>query len=218
MLPIAAAVVLLGILGGAETLNFDRLSSGAMPPSWSAPAITNGKPPHWAVAPDPSAPSRHNVFAQLSSDSGRSREPLAIFDKVVCADGDLSAKFKIVKGRENASAGVVWRYQDPRNYYYLQFSANRKRITLYRMQNGNLTALPIHESAQTVSEISRDLKPDQWYVVRVVYKGGHFKVWFCNRKLFEADDNALTAAGKTGVCTRGDTVAYFDDFRIDKKS
>lgn len=219
MIPLYAALLVFGIFGGAETVNFDSLKTGSLPPYWSIAMTHSGKPPLWAVAPDPSAPSRRNVFAQLSSDVGRFRLPLAIYDKVTCRDGDLSTKFKIIRGREFATAGIVWRYQDPNNYYYLHFSADQKNIGMYRMQNGKSQAIPVTGGNPSApGATSHDIRADQWYVVRVLFKGSHVKVWFGNRRLFEADDSTFGNPGKTGLWTRGDTVAYFDDFHIDKKS
>ena len=218
MLPLYASLLLMGIFSGASTVNFDGVNPGSLPPYWTSTMTHPGRPPHWAVAPDGSAPSRHNVFAQLSSDLGRARLPMAIYDKVTCLDGDLTAKFKIIKGREAATAGVVWRFQDPNNYYYLQFSADQKTITFYRMQNGHAQAIPVIGGDSKVPGIAHEIRSDQWYIVRVLYTGSHVKVWFGNRRLFEAEDAGLLTNGKTGLWTKGDTVAYFDDFRIDKKS
>jgi hypothetical protein len=43
-------------------------------------------------------------------------------------------------------------------------------------------------------------------------------VFLGNRRLFEAAGNSIAQAGKTGLWTKGSTVASFDDFRIDKKN
>ena len=53
--------------------------------------------------------------------------------------------------------------------------------------------------------------------MRVTYKGNQATVYFNHRKVFDARDNQLQASGKVGVWTNADTVASFDDFRIDKK-
>lgn len=218
MQALPAALLIFGLFGSAETVNFDSLTTGTTPPYWTATMTHTGKPAHWAVAPDPSAPSRRNVFAQLSSEGGRGRLPLAIYDRVQCRDGDLSTKFKIVRGRENATAGLVWRFQNPDNYYYLHFSADEQNIGFYHMENGHSHVIPVLSGNNRTGVVPHELHAQQWYVVRVQFKGSHVKVWFGNRKLFEAEDTSITNSGKTGLWTRGDTVAYFDDFHIDKKS
>ena len=62
------------------------------------------------------------------------------------------------------------------------------------------------------------MKTGQWHVARVSFRGNGIKVYFGNRRLFDAEDSGLPGAGKTGVLTSGTTVASFDDFRIEKKS
>ena len=54
-------------------------------------------------------------------------------------------------------------------------------------------------------------------LLRVTYKGNQATVYFDHRKVFDAFDGGLTSAGRAGVWTKADTVAYFDDFRIDKR-
>jgi hypothetical protein len=65
--------------------------------------------------------------------------------------------------------------------------------------------------------VKHDIRPGQWYVAKVVYRGPNVRVFVGNRLLFDATDDTLLAPGKTGLWTRGDTVTAFDDFRVDKK-
>jgi hypothetical protein len=172
----------------------------------------------WEIRLDSTAPSRPNVLAQVSGAAVDSEFPLAIFDKVICRDGDLSVKFKIASGpRRVKTAGIVWRYQDPRNYYLLHFSVDEKNIVLFRVENGQTHAIPVSGARPGTFGIAHDLKAGQWYVAKVIFRGTGIRVFFGNRQLFQATDDTLDVPGKTGVWTRGGTIASFDDFRIDKK-
>jgi hypothetical protein len=154
----------------------------------------------------------------VSGVASSSEFPLAIFDKVVCRDGDLSVKFKIAaNARRVKTAGIVWRYQDPQNYYLLNFSVDERNIGLFRVQNGQLHPLKVLHGRPGDTGVSHDLRTEQWYVAKVIFRGNSFHVLFGNRELFDALDDSLPAAGKTGLWTRGGTVASFDDFRIDRK-
>jgi hypothetical protein len=144
--------------------------------------------------------------------------PLAVYDKVICRDGDLSMKFKIVPNtRRVKAAGIVFRYQDPQNYYLLELSVDQKSIVLYRIQNGQMHPVPVIHGRPGDVGVSRELRTGQWYETKVMFRGDHFKVLFDNRELFFADDNSISNPGKTGLWTRGGTVAFFDDYRIDRK-
>jgi hypothetical protein len=216
--PVAAFVsfTLFGL--GSATVNFDNLKPGAFPPFWTPAATGPTQSSRWEVQRDGSAPSRPNVFAQESGVAGNSEFPLAIFDKVICRDGDLSVKFKIAaNARRVKTAGIVWRYQDPRNYYLLNFSVDERNIALFRVQNGQLHPIPVLHGRPGDIGVSHDLRTGQWYVAKVIFRGNSFHVFFGNRQLFDALDDSLPSAGKTGLWTRGGTVASFDDFRIDRK-
>ena len=204
-------LVLTGLLAASPgSVNFDGLKLGTAPLNWTVV-------PGWRVLFDPTAPSRGNVLGQTAATAGE-QEAVAVFDPVVCRDGDLSVKFRIDPKGTGRTAGIVWRYQDSKNYYLLDFSASQKRVELYRVQNGVRLPLRVRGSRPGVFAISHEVKTGQWHVARVSFRGNGIKVYFGNRRLFDAEDSGLPGAGKTGVLTSGTTVASFDDFRIEKKS
>jgi hypothetical protein len=43
-------------------------------------------------------------------------------------------------------------------------------------------------------------------------------VFFDGNKIMDVEDDTFTAAGKTGLWTKADSVTWFDDFQIDKKN
>jgi hypothetical protein len=201
---------LFGLLG--DGVSFDNQKLGHLPVYWTATAMGTrvAQSSHWEVRQDATAPSRPNVFEQLASTLPDAEDALAIYDKVICRDGDLSVKFKMAGGaRRVKEAGMVWRYQDQRNYYVLRFSVEDKNVGLFRVQDGRLRP--------AAAMAKHDVRTGEWYVAKVVFRGSHFKVFVGNRQLFEATDDTLETTGKTGLWTRGGTVASFDDFRVDKK-
>ena len=214
----AGVIAALSLFGfGADSVNFDSVRPGEVPPNWK---FANARPAdkvRWEVRFDPTAPSRGNVLENVSGSPREYDFSVAVFDKVDCRDGDLSVKFKIDGGRATRTAGIVWRYQDQNNYYLLHFSADEKNVVLFRVQNGKARVIPIEGAEPGRFGIAHDIRVGQWYVAKVIFRGSKFRVLFGNRRLFEADDPGISTAGKTGVWTRGHTTASFDDFRLDKK-
>lgn len=199
----------------SETVNFDGARPGTTPPYWT-PRITHATvPPQWEVIRDPRAPTRQNVLAQVSAASSDSEY---IYDRTLCADGDLSVKFKITGGKGDRTAGIVWRYQDENNYYLLDFSAGENRISLYRMQNGQIVPIPVIGAKAGQQGVKHEIHVNQWYVAKVSFQGSKMQVSFGNRRLFDAVDTGIAAQGKTGLWTRGGTVAEFDDYRVARKA
>lgn len=144
-----------------------------------------------------------------SADSRRDLS-VALLDKSACRNGDISVDLKLVSGKFDESAGIVWRYQDPGNYYFALTSAGRHMVGIYRKENNTVT-LVAH------SPIPHLINDREWNLLRVVFRGPRVSLYFGHRKLIDAQDNTFAGAGKAGVWTKADTEAYFDNFRVDKK-
>jgi hypothetical protein len=217
-LPFLAFAVLSFLGLGAEKVDFDMLAPKAAPPDWSIAHTHSGPPGDWIVHRDPSAPSRPNVLSQMSHAGSRFEFEIAVFDKVTCRDGDLSAKIRLPSGSGSKTAGLIWRYQDPNNFYMLHLSADQRNVVLFRVQDGKAEEIPAKGAKPGSFGVSHDVRPGVWYLARVVYRGPRIRVFLGNRLLFDATDSVISQAGKTGIWTKGSTVASFDDFRIDKKN
>jgi hypothetical protein len=197
----------------AININFDALKSGELPAGWTPPQGTQ-----WIVQHDPSAPSRPNVLASRLSKAGLgARHPVCFFDQVTCTDCDISVKMKILSGKVGQDAGVVFRATDSNNYYLVRLSVREHNVAMFRVQDGHFEPNRVNNHKGATFGVPRPLKVGDWNLLRVTYKGNQANVYFNHRKVFEANDASLKAPGRAGVWTNADTVAYFDDFRIDKK-
>ena len=93
----------------AQTENFDKVPAGGLPAGWEA-GVTGMGSPKWAVAADPSAPSKPNVLMQ----SGSGSFPWAVKKDVSIGDGFVETKFKAISGKEDQAGGIVWRWKNGR--------------------------------------------------------------------------------------------------------
>ena len=50
-------------------------------------------------------------------------------------------KFKLISGRVDQAAGLVWRYRDENNYYIVRANALEDNVVLYKVENGRRTPL-----------------------------------------------------------------------------
>ena len=207
---IIASLAIAGF--GAESADYDAARQGQLPPGWSSPSSHK-----WEVRSDKTAPSHPNVLRGESTPDKDSEAPLAVFNKVVCRDGDLSVKFRIDGGQGGNAAGIVWRYQDPNNYYLLSLSADERNVVLRRVRSGVSEVVAASGGKPAAVGVSEDIRPGQWHVVKVAFRGPKVTVYFGNRSLFTADDSGILTAGRTGLWVKGAKGAAFDDFRIDKK-
>jgi hypothetical protein len=201
----------------ATSINFDSVKRGELPPGWTSTVTNHGQPSHWVVQPDPTAPSRPNVLAQSSKGGLRYRFPLCLFDRVTALDGDISVKMKILSGKDDQDAGVVFRATDQNNYYLVRASAREHNIVMFRVKDGHFEPIRCNGARMGSYGVLHPIKIGDWNLLRVTYKGSQATVYFNHRKVFEASDSAFNSPGRAGVWTNADTTAYFDDFRIDKK-
>jgi len=203
----------------AISINFDAMKLGEMPADWTPVTTNQDSPPHWIVKHDPTAPSRPNVLAQSSKGGLRYRFPVCLFNKITCLDGDISVRMKIISGKDDQDAGVVFRVADQNNYYLVRASARDHNIVMFRVKDGHFEPIRVNTNSGNIGPygVRHPIKIGDWNLLRVTYKGSQATVYFNHRKVFDARDNALNAPGRAGVWTNADTVAYFDDFRIDKK-
>ncbi len=197
-----------------ETADFDKMKTGVAPSGWTFPNTQRSEPGRWIVHPDATASSKPNVLAQLTAFKQRNQFAVALDDHGNCSDGDLSVNLKVVSGQNSQDAGLIWRYQDPRNFYALSVDAIGDKLTVDKTVDGKSSA--VMQSGK-ISSVSHRIDPQEWNLVKIVYRDQHSTIYFNHRKLLDVDDSSIMKAGKTGIWTRGDTVAYFDDFRIDKR-
>ena len=210
---VGAVLAFWGALGGGSgRIDFDGLRAGAVPPNWVMERA------RLQVKLDPTAPSQPNVLQLTPEQQDKTGSSVAVFNPVVCRDGDVTVKFRMGSGPNAKAAGIVWRYRDAGNYYLLDFSADRKDVQLVRVKDGVAQPLRVSAAKPGTTGVFHDLKAGQWYVARVVFRGDSIRVMLGNRKLFEAWDSGLQMAGRSGVSSRGGSGVSFDDFRIEKRS
>ena len=194
------AVLALSAVGAilAQTVNFDSLTPGALPPGWTATKTGTGTA-KWTIEKDTTAPSPPNVLKQ----SGQATYPICLKDDTNLKDGFVEVKFKPISGKEDQAGGVIWRAKDSNNYYIARANALEDNVTIYHTISGRRT-----EKKRANMKVASN----QWHTLRVDFQGAHFTVAFDGKKALDWDDETFKDAGKVGVWTKADSVTLFDDF------
>ena len=190
-------------LAAAETVNFDDMKVGTVPPGWTATQTGTGAA-KWSVDKDASAPSKPNVLKQ----SGQATFPVCIKNDTNIKDGFVEVKFKPVAGKEDQAGGVIWRVQDANNYYIARANALENNVTIYYTIRGKR----IEKKRANIKVAS-----SAWHTLRVDFSGNRFTVTFDGKKAIEWDDDTFKNAGKVGVWTKADSITEFDDFTYTSK-
>ncbi len=173
-----------------------------------------GAAPHWEIARDDTSPGSPLVLAQTSRDETAGRFPLAVWERTAIRDGEVSVAFKAVAGSIDRAAGVVWRYQDPNNYYIVRANALENNVVLYKVENGVRASIAPKGLPSRAYGVKHEVPGGRWNVLHVVFDNSVFTVFFNGEKLFEVEDLTFKQAGKTGVWTKADSLTYFNNFTI----
>lgn len=182
----------------ADTVTFDNVKTGALPPGWTGTHTGTGTA-KWGIVADDSAPSKPNVLKQ----SGEATYPVCIKDDTKLKDGFVEVKFKPVSGKEDQAGGVIWRCKDKDNYYVARANALEGNVTIYHTVKGKRSEK---------KRINTKVASNQWHTLRVDFKGQFFVVTFDGKKAFTWKDDTFKDSGKVGVWTKADSTTLFDDF------
>lgn len=187
-------------------INFDTFEVGKTPTGFSTALTGGGGPVSWMIQEDSTAPSGGKVLAQTSSDTTDYRFPLCVYDKFTGRNVEVSVKFKAISGKVDQAAGLVARLQDKDNYYIVRANAIEDNVRLYKVVGG---------SRKQFAGVKAKVSSGEWHTLKLEVKGKHFRVFFDDKLLFEADDDTFKEAGKVGLWTKADSVTYFDDLKIE---
>jgi len=183
----------------AEMVTFDKVKPGRLPAGWIS-GVTGKGSPKWAVAPDPTAPSKPNVLMQ----SGSGAFPWCVKKAASLADGFVEVRFKPISGNEDQAGGLVWRWKDGDNYYVARANALENNVSLYYTERG---------TRNTIKYVDAPVQAGKWHTLRVTFSGKHITVSLDGKSYLEEDDAHIAAPGAVGVWTKADSVTAFDDFR-----
>jgi hypothetical protein len=201
----------------SEVVRFAGTVVGAVPAGWSVAMTHAGAPPRWEIVRDESAPDPPLVLAQTSADDTAGRFPLAIWDRTTIRDGEVSVAFKAVAGRVDRAAGIVWRYQDPNNYYIVRANALENNVVLYKVERGVRLSIAPKGRPSRAYGVKHEVPSGRWNMLKVVFKDNVFVVFLNGEQLFQVEDRTFRSAGKTGLWTKADSQTYFSRFTVMKQ-
>ena len=183
---------------------FDDDKVGAPPPGFTLAAGRDASADRWAVRRD------GNVRALVHE--GKASPPdsftVAIYSGGQYGDVEVSVRFKATGG--GRTAGLVWKYQDPMNYYVAQLDLVRQEVAVYRVASGNRIRIE--------REDDLELDPDAWHSLRIRQEDGQIRFYLAGIRIMTERDRFPRATANVGIWVTGDSTVMFDDFRIEEKS
>jgi hypothetical protein len=223
---VALVVVLLPGWGGGEEpmdlmIDFQQYRYGIPPEEFDydatgpyGPVLIAGRP-FWRTYVDLFAPSPQFVIIQASTLAEPDHYPIALLKDVWVKDVTLTVWVKPMGGEVGKSAGILWRAQDEDDYYAVLIDPLDDQLHLLEMVGGQpyeLAAVPIEVDVEF--ERQEPSATWGWYALRAESEGDQISVGFQGEKVLEVTDTTFRRAGRVGFITHADSVALFDDFRV----
>jgi hypothetical protein len=188
----------------SRKMTFDDDAVGSPPSGWEFARTGQGAEGKWVVRADKEKPGNH-LLVQESADSTDYRFPLAVVKQGSYKDVTLLVRARPVSGEVDQGFGMVWRYQDAKNYYITRCNADEDNCTIYHTVAGRRR--PFQNKPVKVAK-------NTWHTLKLEAAGNHFVVWFDGTKVLDATDDTFKDAGRVGLWTKADSVIQFDDFTI----
>ncbi len=206
------------LTGRGEERSFDwsQLAEGNVPTNYVSMLAGKGEPGQWRVLMD-DVPSllgtvtanakspRKAVIAQISRQLADERYPILLPTTEEYGDFTLTVRFKTVSGVMEQMAGMAFRIQDERNYYYIRASTKGSTFRFAKVVDG-VRSDPIGPEVE--------IAPQVWHEMKIQCDGNHIRSWLDGKDLLPTLTDTSFRQGKIGFWTKSDSVSYFTDLHI----
>ena len=192
--------------GNETRFDFESGSAGEFPAGFSSDRTGDGPLGKWVLDPGDGAPLRGQVLAQVDPGATESRYLVCVASTGAARDARTWTHFQTRSGEVDQAAGIVVRYQDPRNYYLARANSLEGNVRFYKIVDGTRKQLG---SALT------SVTPKVWHKLLVEARGAKFRIEYDGSTLFTVEDETITRGGKSGLWTKADSVTWFDDLTIE---
>jgi Domain of Unknown Function (DUF1080) len=154
----------------------------------------------WVVEDMAGAPVGKKVLMQKATKNA--------FNVIVAPSGpysdvDVSVKFDPLSGKEDASGGIVFRFNDGK-YYVVHANGLENNFRLYYYDRGR---------RQLASASVKAPPLGQWHMIRVVAVGDHIQAWLDGTLYLDHHDSRFKS-GRVGLWTKADSITAFNDLTI----
>ena len=160
---------------------------GKLPAGWKAAQTGEGEGSVWKIVADDTAPSKSGfVLAQTAA------SPRPLFNLCVAEEGDykdveVQVAFKAVRGKEDQGGGIVWRYQDAKNYYVARMNPLETTYRVYKVVAGKRTQMGTKEDLK--------IPAGEWHVLKIKQVGEHIEC-FAGRQEISASEGRHVHEGR----------------------
>lgn len=197
-------VALTAVVAAAQSnRTFEDDLIGSPPKGFLFPVTREAAPDKWLVRRE----GDNALLAHVGDTNGGSGFALAVLDGLRYGDLTIAARLKLVGG--DRAGGVVWRFQDSRNYCMVRVDLSRQEIGLFRVVDGNRIRIERDDDLE--------LDPNAWHTLKIVQKDERARIYLNGIRVLQERDRSFRGPGGVGLWSAGAAVVYFDDFRAEEQ-
>jgi hypothetical protein len=197
----------LSVRGAELSFDFGRPDAGVVPPGFTNVLAGEGSNPLWLAVVDNSGGASNGVVITRPTRSMKDEHfPMCVYQRQKFDDFTLTTRFKIEDGIAEQMAGIVFRFQDEKNFYVIRASALGNNLRFYKVVGG-IRSQPIGPSLP--------IKLGEWHELKIECRVNKIRAWLNGLEaLPELKDTSFTV-GKIGFWTKSDSVVGFGETRIE---
>ena len=208
-LPLVASAIMAASVSVAASqapalFTFDQVAAGALPAGFTTASFRQPAPGPWAVNRAGGGAALNH--AGVPDGTGWS---LALAPDPAPAAFRVTARMRLSGG--SRAGGLVWHYQDARNFMAAVLDIGDGDLELFRVSDGNRIRLEDRDGLELDSQA--------WHTLRVVVGEGRTTVSIGGIRVLDRDERRPAArTARVGLLAHGRADAAFDDLRVEPPS
>jgi hypothetical protein len=203
--------------GAEQSFNFSDTPTNTLPTNCTSIVGGVGKPGTWKVILDdvplpiapinPGAPKTGTeaVVGQFAWDATDEHFPMLVLGNDAYVNFTFTTRFKIVDGLTEEMAGVAFRLQDERNYYYVRASALGNTFYFYTVTKG-VRSNPIGNKMT--------IEKGVWHDLSIQCEGAKIHIQLDGKEALPELTDPTFSSGKIALWTKSDSISYFTGAKI----
>ncbi len=157
---------------------------------------------NWAIDEDKSS-----MVLSLLHENNQSAFNICYNPDINFTEGNISVLFRANRGKIDQGGGLMWRLQDPNNYYVARFNPLENNFRFYIVEKGIR-----YEIASTDIKLTGG-----WHSMRISQTEDMILGYLDDKQVLTAKGDRLKSGGAVGVWTKADALSSFDDLLIETK-
>ena len=120
---------------------------------------------------------------------------LFVYDLRPFSDVDITVKMKATPGKKDFGGGILFRFNDPNNYYCVRYNPGINNFRFYKSIKG--------DRARFANRTVRLKDKTAWHELRLITRGDLLEAYIDGKRILFREDELLKA-GKVGLWVRGE--------------